>query len=142
MIHPLELFDHPLELTIRRAYHSYDCGNLDGFLEACCEDFSLSVAGLSLVSGVWKGKSGLQALTRKLNEISCGSLRQEIDEVLANDRHAVVLVFRRFTRDSVPKGYASAHVYLIRHGKLARGWEQPRDLYEFDRAWGAEHQLR
>ena len=37
MTHPLELFDHPLELTIRRAYHSYDCGNMDGFLEACSE---------------------------------------------------------------------------------------------------------
>ena len=85
--------------------------------------------GLSPVAGVWKGKAGLQALTQKLDEITCGSLRQEIDEVLANDRHAVVLVFRRFTRDGVPKGYASAHVYLIRHGKLAQCWEQPRDLY-------------
>jgi ketosteroid isomerase-like protein len=136
MAHPLQLFDHPLELTIRRAYHSYDCRNLDGFLEACSEDFSVTVPGLSPLAGIWKGKAGLQALTQKLNEIACGTLRQEIEEVLANDRHAVVLVSRHFTRDGVPKDCASAHVYQVRHGKLAQCWEQPQDLYEFDRTWG------
>ena len=68
--------------------------------------------------------------------ITAGTFHEEIEDVLANDNHAVVLARHRFIRDRVARDYRTAHLYEIRAGKLARCYEQPRDLMVFDAAWG------
>jgi len=72
--------------------------------------------------------------------ISGGSFQEEVEDVLANDRHAVVLATHRFTRDGSVKEYRTAHVYEVRDGRLARCFEQPRDSVAFHDAWGSAQQ--
>jgi len=73
---------------------------------------------------------------RKIGEIAAGTFREEVEHVLANDRHAFVLARHRFLRNGRPREYQTLHAYLIREGKLARCWEHPCDLAAFDDAWG------
>lgn len=127
---------HPMELVIRDAYAAFARGDLDGYLSACTEDFVFAVPGSGGIAGTYVGGDGLYALAGKAMAISGGSFEEEVEDVLANDRHAVVLARHRFTRDGIGREYRTAHVYETRDGKLARCYEQPRDMAEFDEAWG------
>jgi len=80
--------------------------------------------------------AGLYDLAGKAMSITGGTFHEEVEDVLANDNHAVVLARHRFTREGQPKDYRTAHIYEIRGGKLARCFEQPRDPAGFEDAWG------
>jgi hypothetical protein len=47
-------------------------------------------------------------LAGKAMDITGGTLREEVEDVLANDSHAVVLAGHRFTRDGISKDYKTA----------------------------------
>jgi ketosteroid isomerase-like protein len=126
-----------LELMIREAYAAFGRGDLDGYLRACTDDFSFHVPGASALAGNYVGRPGIQELARKAMEITAGTFQEEVEDVLANDRHAVVLARHRFLRDGAPREYLTAHVYDVAGGKLARCFEQPRNLSAFEDAWGA-----
>ncbi len=127
---------HALETVIREAYAAFGRGNVDGYLDACTPDFTFYVPGNGGISGSFTGKAGLWDLAGKAMSITGGTFQEEVEDVLANDSHAVVLARHRFTRDGSPRDYRTAHVYELRDGKLACCFEQPRDLTAFDEAWG------
>jgi uncharacterized protein len=127
---------HPLEAKVREAYAAFGRGDVDGYLRHCTKDFCFNVPGRSAVSGSFRGKEGLDQLLRRVMEITAGTFREEVQDVLANDQHAIVLARHRFERSGKAKEYLTAHVYDVREGKLGECWEQPRDLVQFDDAWG------
>ena len=127
---------HPLEIRIRDAYAAFGRGDLDGYLRACTEDFKFHVPGHGGVTGSYVGREGLHELARKVMGISGGTFQEEVEDVLSNDRHAVVLARHRLVREGIPREYRTAHVYEIAEGKLAACFEQPRDPTGFDEAWG------
>jgi ketosteroid isomerase-like protein len=132
---------HALEAIIREAYAAFGRGDVDGYLRPCTEDFEFHVPGVGGICGTYIGKDGLYALAGKAMEITAGTFREVVEDVLANDQRAVVLARHRLTRDGVARGYRTAHVYEIRDGKLARSFEQPRDQAAFDDAWGPHQAL-
>jgi ketosteroid isomerase-like protein len=130
---------HVLESTIREAYAAFGRGDVDGYLQACTQDFSFNIPGRGAIAGSWRGKEGIYELARMAMEATGGSFREEVEDVLANDQHAVVLARHQFTRGGESQEYRTAHVYDVRDGKLAKCWEQPQDLSAFDEAWGTTH---
>ena len=128
---------HPLEQVIRDAYAAFGKGDVDGYLRACANDFAFHVPGSGGISGVWAGKQGLWDLAGRAMALSSGTFQEDVEDVLANDHHAVVLARHRFTRDGAAKDYRTAHVYEVRDGRLARCFEQPRDPATFHDAWGS-----
>jgi uncharacterized protein len=133
---------HPLEAIIREAYAAFGRGDIDGYLQPCAEDFTFHVAGHGGIAGTYIGRQGLYDLAGKAMAITDGTFREEVEDVLANDNHAVVLARHRFTRDGSFKDYRTAHVYDISEGKLAHCFEQPRDPASFDDAWGSSQALK
>jgi uncharacterized protein len=126
---------HPLDTVIREAYAAFGRGDVDGYLRPCSEDFTFHVPGRGAIAGTYRGREGLYELARKAMDATNGSFHEEVEDVLANDRHAVVLARHRFTRDGQAKDYRTAHVYEIRDGQLAQCWEQARDPDVFEDAW-------
>jgi len=129
---------HSIEAMIREAYAAFGRGDVDGYLQACTDDFSFQIPGRGAIGGAWHGKEGLHELARMAMSVTAGSFMEEVEDVLANDRHAVVLARHQFTREGQSKDYRTAHVYDLRDGKLAHCWEQPQDLSIFDEAWGVD----
>ena len=127
---------HPMEATVREAYAAFGRGDLDGYLRSCTEEFAFNVPGDGGIAGTYVGKGGMYDLAGKAMSITGGTFHEEVEEVLANDRYAVVLARHRFTRDGSQKDYRTAHVYEISDGKLVRCFEQPRDPAAFEDAWG------
>jgi uncharacterized protein len=128
---------HPLEATIREAYEAFGRGDIDGYLSPCTDDFRFIVPGRGGISGTYVGKQGLYELGGKAMAITDGTFREEVEEVLASDEHAVVLAWHHFTRQGASKDYRTAHVYDIRDGKLTQCFEEPRDSATFHDAWGS-----
>jgi ketosteroid isomerase-like protein len=128
---------HPLEAVIREAYAAFGRGDVNGYLAACAPDFVFNVAGRGGICGAWTGQKGMYELASKAMAISAGTFNEEVEDVLANDRHAVVLARHRLTREGSVKEYLTAHIYEVRDGKLLRCFEQPRDAAAFHDAWGS-----
>src|SRR5690349_20169353 len=127
---------HLLETVIREAYAAFGRGDVDGYLSACTEDFLFEIPGDNALAGTYPGRDGLHQLAAKAMAITGGTFQEDVEDVLANDAHAVVLAVHRFARDGAVKAYRTAHVYDIQNAKLARCYEQPRDPNAFDDAWG------
>lgn len=132
---------HPLEAIIRDAYAAFGRGDIDGYLGPCTEDFAFHIPGHGGIAGDYVGRLGLYVLAAKAMSITGGTFHEEVEDVLANDNHAVVLVRHRFIRDGNPQDYRTAHVYDVRNGRLAECFEQPRDPASFDDAWGTSQTL-
>ena len=128
---------HPLEQIIREAYAAFGRGDIDGYLQACASNFTFNIPGKGGISGTWTGQQGLRDLAVKAMALTDGTFQEEVEDVLANDRHAVVLARHRFTRDRSQKDYRTAHVYELRSGRLMRCFEQPQDPVVFHDAWGS-----
>ena len=125
-----------LESTIRQAYAAFGRGDVDGYLSACTKDFTFNIPGRGAIAGTFRGAQGLHELARKAVEGTAGTFREDVEDVLVNDQHAVVLARHHFTRGGTQRDYRTAHVYTVRDGKLAECWEQPRDPDSFEQAWG------
>src|SRR5258708_3485696 len=110
---------HPLETMIRDAYACFGRGDVDGYLSACTSDFVLHVPSGSGISGDYIGQAGLHELAGKAMEITGGTFHEEVEDVLVNDRHAVVLARHSFTRGGSAADYQTAHVYEVNGNKLS-----------------------
>jgi len=125
---------HSLESTIRDAYAAFECGDVDGYLESCSEDFSFNIPGRGAIAGSWHGKEGLHELARKAMEVTGGRFREVVEDVLS-ERSA-----RRCSRTtSIHVGWPIKRLQnrprLQCSGRQTRSWEQPQDLSIFDEAW-------
>ena len=127
---------HPTEAIIREAYAAFGRGDLDGYFRACSENWNFNVAGQTAISGTYRGKQGLYELAQKVMAIMSGTFQEDVEDVLANDEHGVVLARHHLTRDGQRHEYRTVHVYEIHDGKLATCWGHPRDAAAFDAAWG------
>jgi ketosteroid isomerase-like protein len=128
---------HALEQIIRNAYIAFARGDIDGYLQPCGTDFTFNIPGNGGICGIWVGEKGLLDLANKAMALSAGTFHEEVEDVLANDRHAVVLARHRFSRNGSPKDYRTAHVYEVGNGRLVRCFEQPQDPGAFHDAWGS-----
>jgi len=127
---------HSLESTIREAYSAFGRGDVDGYLSACTKDFTFNIPGRGAIAGTFRGAEGRYELARKAMEGTAETFREDVEDVLVNNQHAVVLVRHRFTRGGTQRDYRTAHVNTARDGVLAECWEQRRDPDAFEQAWG------
>ena len=78
----------------------------------------------------------VQKFFAQLGELSGGSLKVEIHDILASDLHACVLVTDKLTRNGKACEYRGVHVWRFQDGKPIAWYDYPRDLYQYDEIWG------
>jgi ketosteroid isomerase-like protein len=126
---------HPNEDMLRDAYAEFARGDLDEYLRYCTDDISFHVPGRSQVAGAYSRGQFVTPFIESVMELTSGTFRETVLDIVAHDRHGIVLVEHEFERRNRRYKYRSAHVYSIREGKLAEFREYPEDLYVFDEAW-------
>jgi ketosteroid isomerase-like protein len=127
---------HPIEAVIREAYAAFARGDLGGYFRSCSEDWNFNIAGRGAIAGTYCGKLARYELAQEAIATTSGTFQKDVEDILANDQHAIVLTRHRLTRDGQQQECHTVHVYEIRDGKLAACWEHPRDQTAFDAAWG------
>jgi len=68
-------------------------------------------------------------------ELTSGTFRETVVDVVANEGRGLVLLDHEFERKGKKYVYRTAHIYRIEDGKLADFHEYPEDLYAYDAAW-------
>ncbi len=126
---------HPNEEMLRSAYAAFARGDLDGYLQHCTEGITFRVPGRGPVAGTYSRAQFWEPFIRSVIELTGGTFRETVLDVVANDRRGVVLAEHTFEHKGRSVTYRTAHIYRIEEGKLAEFVEYPEDLYQFDAAW-------
>src|SRR5215469_18196208 len=107
----------PMEVVIREAYAAFGRGDLDGYFRACSDDWNFNIAGQGAIAGTYRGKQGLYELAQKAMATTSSTFQEDVEDVLANDQHGIVLARHRFTRDGQLFFFKQKTAYEIRNGK-------------------------
>jgi ketosteroid isomerase-like protein len=126
---------HPNEELARKGYDAFAAGDLDTIREILADDIQWHVGGRSPLAGDYKGKDEVFAFFAKLVELSGGTFRVDVHDVLANDEHAVVLGTNRATRDGKELNDNIVAVYHNKDRKTVEAWFHPGDQYATDEFW-------
>lgn len=129
---------HPNEELLRRAYEAQARGDLESYLALLSDDFILHIPGLSRIAGDYRGKAEIRRHFREIAELSGGTFRTEIHDVLATDEHAIGLIAAFAEREGHRVDLPRVHVWHVRDGELAELWLHPVDQPRFDEYWGAK----
>ncbi len=124
--------EHPNAVVLRRLYDAYARRDKETICELIAEDCTWNVPGRGPKSGTHRGREAILELFRDLMRASKGSARIEVDDIVANDRHAIVLQTGRATIEGRTSELKEVLVHTIRDGQVAEMWEYQYDLYAFD----------
>ncbi len=103
--------------------------------ELFADDTVWHVPGNSPLAGDYRGRDSVLAYFGKSVELTGGTLKVEVHDILANDEHGVAL-----THDTAQRGGKSlddnaVQVFHIRDGKVVETWFHPGDQATTDEFW-------
>ena len=127
--------DHPNLELLRRGYAAYGSGDMDTINELFADDVVWHVAGRSPLAGDYTGKEQVFGFFATLQELSEGTSRVEVHDLLANDEHGVALVFESATRGGRSHEGNATHVFHLRDGRVTEFWDSQTDQYAADEFW-------
>jgi ketosteroid isomerase-like protein len=127
--------EHPNVELLRRGYEAYGSGDLETINELFADDIEWHVAGRSPIAGDYHGKEEVFGFFAKLMELSGGTSRLEVHDVLANDEHGVALVVGSGSREGREFSGRDVHTFHFRDGKVVELWDAPGDQYAVDEFW-------
>jgi uncharacterized protein len=128
---------HPNEDMLREAIAAFQRGDMDALQNKYfAEDIRYHIPGRSPVAGDYEGVPEVLGAFGRLFELSGGTLRIELNDVVANDEHAVALFTARAEREG--RQLDGNEVLICKpspDGKLTEIWTQPLDQYAADAFW-------
>jgi uncharacterized protein len=124
---------HPNEEIVRRLFSAFASNDMTTIDELLADDVAWNAPGRGINAGRREGKRALFEGMSRLTELTGGTLRGEVHDVLGSDEHVVVLQTTRGERDGRrPLEDREAIVVHVRGGRVVEVWEHPGDLYAMD----------
>ncbi len=114
---------HPNIERITKEYRAFAEGNFDSFAEQFAEDAVWHVAGDNPLAGDYSGRDAILGFLRQLAEDTHESFLLEVHDILANDKHTVVLAHVTVNRDGDVYSADEVHVFCTdRKGLIIEAW--------------------
>jgi ketosteroid isomerase-like protein len=129
--------EHPNAQLLRKGYEAFSSGDLAVLEELFGDEIVWHEGGRNPLSGEYTGKDQVFSLFGKLLELSEGTLKIEVHDVVANDEHAVVLTTLSASRKGRSFSGTSVDVFHIRNGKAVEFWDNVTDRYGLDEVYNA-----
>ncbi|HYT30466.1 MAG TPA: nuclear transport factor 2 family protein [Actinomycetota bacterium] len=126
---------HPNEELTRRGLDAFSKGDLSALDDLFDENIVWHVGGRSPLSGDYRGRQEVYGFFGKTMELSGGSFRLDVHDVLANDDHVVVLSTAHAERGGKTLDNNGIQVLHVADGKVVESWLHPADQYETDDFW-------
>ncbi len=127
--------EHPNVGLVRKGYDAFAKGDMATLSELFSEDAVWRVAGDSPFAGEHRGRDAVFAMFARSTELTGGTLRMELHDVLANDEHAVVLFRETASRQGKQLDMLHTAVYHVSNGKVTETWTFPYDQRASDEFW-------
>jgi len=124
--------EHPNVVVLRRLYDAYARRDKDTICELIDDNCTWNIPGRGPKAGTHRGRDAILELFRDLMRKSKGSAQIEVVDIVANDRHAIVLQVGRATIDGETSELKEVLVHTLVDGKVVDMWEYQFDLYAFD----------
>ena len=126
---------HPNEGLIQQGYDAFGKGDFDALNDLFADDVKWHTPGRSPISGDIEGRDAVYGQFAKIAELSGGSFKLEIHDMMANDEHGVALVTATGDRGGKSFSDNQVHVFHIKDGKVTEFWGHPGDQYAADEFW-------
>jgi uncharacterized protein len=126
---------HPNEELLRKGYDAFGKGDMDTIRTLFAEDIVWHAPGNNPLSGDYRGVDEVLQTFGKVFELSGGTFRIDIHDVLANDDHVVVLARAQAERGGKKLDDTSVQVWHVKDGKATEQWLHPGDAQAADAFW-------
>jgi ketosteroid isomerase-like protein len=123
---------HPNEDLVRRGYDAFSSGDVQTLRELWDPDIVWHAFGRSQLSGDHRGVDAVLGYFGQIMELSGGTLRVEVHDVVANDEHAVGLHSVHAERAGKTLDDNHTLVFHVRDGKVTEVWQYSADQYALD----------
>lgn len=127
---------HPNEDLVREGYAAFGRGDVETLQsQFFAPDIRWHFPGKSPFAGDYSGLAEVLGWLGRSAEVSGGTLRTELHDVIGNDDHVVALVNVRAEREGKTLDDNTVQVFHIRDGKAAEVWTYPTDVRAEDEFW-------
>ena len=123
---------HPNEELLRTGYDAFGKGDMDTIRSLFADDIVWHSPGKSPFAGDYRGVDAVLEQFGKVFELTGGTFKIEIHDILANDTHAVVLARATAERDGKRLDDKGVNVWHIKDGKVTEQWLHAGDQYASD----------
>ena len=123
---------HPNEDTVRKAYTALDSGDWQMLRGLLASDVKWHSPGRHAFSGDHHGPDAVLRWLTGIHEMTGGTFRVEIHDVLANDEHVVVLATVHGERGTHAVHDNHAQVFHVRDGVITEFWGHPGDQHAIE----------
>ena len=125
--------EHPNATRLKQTVAEFQGGDLDALIKAYAADGIYRVPGDNLVSGTFQGHDDIRAFFYRLMEVTEGTMKLDVDEILADDDHAVM--FWSLTAERQGKSLDATGAMAFRiddEGKYSESWFLYNDQRGYD----------
>jgi ketosteroid isomerase-like protein len=127
---------HPNEERARKGYQAFSSGDMDTLRELIADEIVWHVSGKNPLAGDYRGKDDVFGFFAKTVEMTNGTLRLEVHDVLANDEHVVALLRSTAEREGKTLDSRGTQVLHVNaDGQVTESWLHPEDAYANDEFW-------
>ena len=123
---------HPNEELVRRAFDAFAKGDVDTLRELTDQDAVWHTPGRNLLSGDYRGIDEILGFFARVAELTGGTFRADLHDVVANDEHAVAIYVSRGEREGRTLENRNVLVQHIRNGKSVEAWTLSDNQYAAD----------
>ncbi|MFI1400399.1 nuclear transport factor 2 family protein [Streptomyces sp. NPDC020681] len=127
--------DHPNITVFQRAMAAFTAGDLEALAEVFHPDVVWHNPGQGPLAGDFRGREAAFALFQREFQMSGGTYRPQLHDVLANDKHTVALLHATASREGKELDMDYAIVFHIRDGRITEGWDLWSDQEAYDEFW-------
>ena len=117
---------------IRRGYELFNSGNLEELQQLFAEDVVWHTGGRSRLAGDKQGRDAAFAYFGQLGELTDGTFRAELRDIVANDEHVVGLHTDTAQRGGKSLSLREVLVFHLRDGRVVEAWEHYEDSQTWD----------
>ncbi len=127
--------DHPNAELLRKGYEAFASGDMATMTELFAEDVVWHLAGNNQLSGTHRGRDAVFAVFAKVGQLSGGTFKIDVHDVVANDEHAVALTRATGSREGRQLNSLDTDVYHVSGGKVREWWSFVEDDRKTDEFW-------
>jgi ketosteroid isomerase-like protein len=120
---------------IQGAYTAFAQGDIPTVLQILAEDILWHVPGRGPLSGDYKGHEAVLGFFKHFMELSSGTFRIQVEDVLANEARVIVLVTESAERNGRKWSSPQVHAWTVKGGKATVFWQYQGDQQTEDEFW-------
>jgi uncharacterized protein len=124
------------EELLRQGYAAFADGDLDTVRSLLAEDIVWHNGGANQLAGEYTGREEVFEYFGQLMEVTSGTFRLEVHDILANDMHGIVLVTVHAEREGETLAMNEVHIWHLEQGQAEEFWSFAEDVAEMDRFFG------